>query len=60
MVWFRIKHRIHIRFVDHHMKPEVRKLQIYVEDTPHFFRSIEEIKTQGPLPPNVFPVSMDV
>ena len=47
-------------FVDHHMKSEVKKLPSFVEDTPHFLRSIEEKNAQGPLPPNVFPVSMDI
>ena len=47
-------------FVDHHLKQEVKKLDSFVEDSPHFLREIEDRNAKGRLPSNAFPVSMDV
>ena len=47
-------------YVDHHLKPEVKKLPSFVEDTPHFLREIEQRNALGPLPPESVPVSIDV
>ena len=46
-------------FVDHHAKPLVEKIPSYLQDTPDFLRQLEEVK-KTPLPPNSFPVSIDV
>ena len=47
-------------FVDHHLKQEVKKLPSFIEDTPHLLRDIMESNSKGRLPPNAFPVSMDI
>ena len=47
-------------FVDHHMKEEVRKLNSFIEDSPHFLREIEEINKRGRLPEQAIPVTMDI
>ena len=46
-------------FVDHHAKPLVEKIPSYLQDTPDFLRQLEKLK-ETPLPPNSFPVSIDV
>ena len=47
-------------YVDHHLKPEVRKLNSFIEDTPDFLREIERRNGTESLPANAIPVSMDV
>ena len=47
-------------FVDHHLKPEVKKLPSFIEDTPDFLREVERRNSLGNLPPHAIPVSMDV
>ena len=33
-------------YVDHHLKPEVKKLKTFIEDTPDFLREIERHNTE--------------
>ena len=47
-------------YVDHHLKPEVKKLKTFIEDTPDFLREIERHNTECRLPENAIPVSMDI
>ena len=47
-------------FVDYHMKEEVKKLNSFIEDTPHLLREIEEINKKGRLPSHAIPVTMDI
>ena len=48
------------KFVDFHAKALVRKLDTFVQDTPHFLRHIEDINKLGPLPSTAVPISIDV
>ena len=45
------------KFVDHHLQPSAKGLKSYVKDTTDF---ITKIKDLGTVPPNSFPVSMDI
>ena len=47
-------------YVDFHLKPEVRKLISFIEDTPDFLREVERRNVTESLPTNAIPVSMDV
>ena len=47
-------------FVDTVTKNEVKKLESYVEDTPHMLRIFEEENKKGPQEDGAFPVSIDV
>ena len=46
-------------FLDHHCKHLVPKLDSYLQDTPDLLRHLEDLKAK-PLPPNTFPVSINV
>ena len=47
-------------FVDHHAKAEMKKIESYVEDTPHLLRIIEQENQSECQPIGAFPVSVDV
>jgi hypothetical protein len=47
------------KFVDHHPKQLVPLMPSYLQDTPDLLRQIE-VLSRTPLPPNAFPVSIDV
>jgi hypothetical protein len=47
------------KFVDFHAKPLVASLPSFIEDTPDFLRSLEELKTES-LPKEAIPVTIDV
>lgn len=47
------------KYVDHHSNYLVKKLDSYVEDSPHFLRQIEDLKRET-IPDNVIPVTIDV
>ena len=46
-------------FLDFYLKPSVKKLDSYIEDTNEFLVSIEEMKNEN-IPQDVIPVSIDV
>ena len=47
-------------FVDHQAKSEVQRLPSYIEDTPDVLRRIPAKNKDGPLPPRIIPVVMDI
>ena len=47
-------------FVDHHIKDLATNHETYLQDTPHFLRSIEDINSNMNLPTNAILVTMDV
>jgi hypothetical protein len=46
-------------FIDHHAKDLVPTIPSFLQDTPHLLREIETLKGTN-IPPNTFPVSIDV
>ena len=47
-------------FVEHHIKNLANKHHSYLQDTPDFLRSLEDLKLDGNLPENSFLVTIDV
>ena len=47
-------------FLDMCVKDEVRKIESFIEDTPHLLRELQQEKLRGPQPPGAFPVTIDV
>jgi peptide-methionine (R)-S-oxide reductase len=48
------------RFIDFHIKGFVKEIPSYLQDTPDFLRTLEDINKQGPLPKNAILVTVDV
>ena len=48
------------RFVDYYAKPLVKEIESYVEDSADILRIFEETNNAGTLPPDSFPVCVDV
>ena len=46
-------------YADHHIKSYVKKLETYLEDTPHVLRCVALMNREGPLPPGAIPVTCD-
>ena len=46
--------------MDHHIKDLATNHETYLQDTPHFLRSIEDINSNMNLPTNAILVTMDV
>ena len=47
-------------FVDNLIKEDVKKLDSFIEDTPHLLRQINDINDKGDMPENTIPVSIDI
>ena len=49
------------RFIDFHIRPVIEEIQSHLDDTPHFLRELESLKTKvGEFPVDVMPISIDV
>jgi hypothetical protein len=46
-------------FVDHHTKDLVPEIPLYLQDTPHLLRQLEDLKKSN-IPKGAFPISIDV
>ena len=47
-------------FVDNLIKEDVKKLDSFIEYTPHLLRQINDINDKGDMPENTIPVSIDI
>ena len=47
-------------FLDMCVKDEVRKIESFIEDTPHLLRVFQQENLRGPQPDGAFPVTVDV
>ena len=47
-------------FVDTLIKEDVKKLDSFIEDTPHLLRQINIINDKGDMPENTIPISIDI
>ena len=48
------------QYIDHHAKSLVPEMDSYIQDTPHFLRTLEEINKKQVIDDKTFPISLDV
>ena len=48
-------------FIEHHIHPLIQSIDTHLDDTPHFLREIENLKSEvGQFPEDVVPITVDV